>query len=296
MNEKICLDVQNNMTKPNRWLNKFAKDITSQYGEDGIIEKVLEVIGDNNKWCVEFGVWDGKHYSNTFNLIKNKDYSAVLIEGDARKFRDLLKTYEGNRKVIPINVFVGFEKEDGLDALLKTTGIPIDFDLLSIDIDGNDYHVWEAVQCYRPKIAVIEHNPTIPSVVEFVQARDMRISQGSSLLSIDKLAKLKGYELVATTRTNAIFVDSKYFGLFGIKDNSPEVMRTDESGITYIFNGYDGTVFIRGRGKLGWHGISYKESRMQQLPKWLREYPDNYGRLKRIFAKLYRKLHKKNIV
>ena len=248
------------MIKPNRWLSDFAGNITSQHGEDGIIEKVLEVIGDTNKWCVEFGSWDGQYLSNTFNLIKNRAFAAVLIEGDVSRFRDLLKTYEGNSKVVPVNAFVGFEKKNGLDSLLMATDIPVNFDLLSIDIDGNDYHVWECVKRYKPKVVVIEFNATIPNAVEFLQPRDMRVNQGSSILSIDKLAKLKGYELVAVTRGNAIFVDSEYFNLFGIKDNSVAVMRTDDSAVTYIFNGLDGTVFVRGCGKLGWHRIPYKES------------------------------------
>ena len=296
MDKEICLNGLNKRNKPNRWLSDFARNVTSQYGEDGIIEKVLEVIGDNNKWCMEFGSWDGMHFSNTYNLIKGKDYSAVLIESDARRFKDLLKTYEGNRKVVPINAFVGFEKHNSLDSLLKNTKIPADFDLLSIDIDGNDYHVWECVQRYKPKVVVIEFNPTIPNSVEFVQPKDVHITQGSSILSIVKIAKLKGYELVAVTHTNAIFVDLKYFGLFGIQDNSVGLMRTDESSVTYIFNGYDGTVFIRGCGKLGWHGIHYKERRMQLLPKWLRKYPKNYDKFSRILVKLYRSLYKRNII
>lgn len=283
-----------NNTKPKRWLNEFAKDVNSQGGEDGIIEKALEVIGNSDHWCVEFGAWDGMHISNTYNLIKNRGYSAVLIEGDPKKFRELEKNFKGNRNVNAINALVGFGEEDGLGALLKTTDIPTDFDLLSIDIDGNDYHVWEALQHYKTKIVVIEYNPTIPTAVEFVQARDMRVNQGSSLLSINKLARLKGYDLVAVTQTNAIFVDSKYFGLFGIKDNSPGAMRADESAVTHIFTGYDGTVFIRGCGKLCWHGISYKEAKVQQLPKWLRKYPGNYGTLKRILARLHWGLRKRS--
>lgn len=156
--------------------------------------------------------------------------------------------------------------------------------------------MWEAVQRYRPKAVVIEYNPTIPSTVEFVQPRDMKIKQGSSILSIVRLAKLKGYELVAVTELNCVFVDSKYFGLFHIKDNSLTVMRPGEPRVTYIFNGYDGTVFVRGYGRLGWHGIPYRESRMQQLPRWLRQYPRNYGRVKRVIAKLYRSLRKRNIL
>ncbi|OEU64758.1 MAG: hypothetical protein BBJ57_03015 [Desulfobacterales bacterium PC51MH44] len=284
------------MHRPSQWLHDFAKNVTSQYGEDGILEKVLETVTDNDNWCVEFGAWDGKLFSNTYNLINNKDYLAVLIEADSRKFRDLLKTYKKNSRVIPLNAFVGFEKENGLDAILEPTGIPVNFDFLSIDIDGNDYHVWEAVQNYKPKVVVIEYNPTISNKVNFVQKPDIGINQGSSLLATDKLAKRKGYELVAVTKTNAIFVDSKYFGLFGIKNNHVDVMRTNESSVTYIFNGFDGTVFIRGYGKLAWHGIPYRESKIQPLPKWLRGYPKNYGWFKRMIAKLYRSLYKRHII
>jgi hypothetical protein len=288
MCENSCLNRASHLSKRNTWLSEFAKNITSQWGEDGIILKALEIIRNCDKWCVEFGSWDGQHFSNTYNLIKNKEYSAVLIESDTLRFQDLLKTHEGNDKVIPKNDFVGFSKDNCLDTILKTTEIPSDFDLLSVDIDGNDYHVWEAVHEYRAKVVIIEYNPTIPVEVEFVQPRDMNVNQGSSLLSINKLAKKKGYELVATTLTNAVFVDAKYFNLFGIKDNSSEAMWTDRSLITHMFCGYDGTVFIRGCCKLPWHRISYKESKMQQLPKFLREY--NYSPLKRKIAHYYRKL------
>ncbi len=114
----------NDNNKPNTWLNDFARSVTSQGGEDGIIEKILDVISNTNKWCVEFGSWDGKKLSNTFNLIDKKDYSSVLIEGDTSKFQDLLKTFEGNKKITCINTLVGFEKDDCLDTILKNTEIP----------------------------------------------------------------------------------------------------------------------------------------------------------------------------
>lgn len=278
------------VTNHNQWLNEFASNVNSQEGEDGIIAKALDVIKENDCWCVEFGAWDGKHLSNTYNLIAKKNYSAVLIEGDQKRLKDLQKNFQSNKRVHPINAFVGFEENDNLDLLLRNTDIPINFDVLSIDIDGNDYHVWEAVRHYKPKIVVIEYNPTIPNAVEFIQSRDMQITQGSSISAINKLAKSKGYELVATTRLNAIFVDSKYFDLFEIEDNSIETLRTDLSEVTYIFNGYDGTVFVRGCGRLHWHNIPYKENKMQQVPKWLRKYPGNYGLLKKVFAKIYRYL------
>lgn len=275
MSDKIADDKNRQIKKNNTWLLDYANNVTSQYGEDGIIAKVLEVIGEHDKWCVEFGSWDGKTCSNTYKLIKDDGYSAILIEADAKRFRNLENNFGENKKVICLNRFVGFEKENNLDVILKETPIPRDFDLLSIDIDGNDYHAWDAVEEYSPKVVVIEFNPTISKKVEFIQAKDMRVGQGSSLLAINNLAKTKGYELVAVTLTNAIFVLTKFYSLFDIDDNSVETMMTDESMMTYIFCGYDGSVFIRGYGKSPWHQIPYKESKMQLLPKWaIKRYGD----------------------
>lgn len=290
------LENNNDVAQTDLWLSRFARNVTSQYGEDGIIEKVLDVIGVNDKWCVEFGSWDGKISSNTFSLITEKGYSAVLIEGNPRRYKDLLKTFGDNDRVIPLNAFVGFDNEDDLDSILKKTDIPTAFDILSIDIDGNDYHVWKAIRNYKPKVVVIEFNPTIPATVEFVQPADKRLQHGSSLLSMTKLATSKGYELVCATTTNAIYVDEKFFSLFGIKDNSVKTMMTDQSNITHIFSGYDGTVFIRGCGIIPWQGIAYKESRVQQIPRWATKRVGDRNILRRKIGKLYRRLRKKNII
>ncbi len=282
--------------RPATWLAAFARNVTSQYGEDGILEKVLEVIGETDGWCVEFGSWDGRKCSNTFHLIDQKGYSAVLIEGDRKRFKDLLATFGKNGTVIPINAYVGFGADDSLDIILSRTGIPTNFDLLSIDIDGNDYHVWNALTRYKPKVVIIEFNPTIPPCVEFVQPADARLCQGSSLLSLAKLARAKGYELVCATSTNAIFVDVKYFPLFGIEDNSVEVMMMDLSSVTYLFCGYDGTVFLRGNGTLPWQGIRYEEARVQQLPRWARKVVNDRNALRRKARKLYLRLRHRKIV
>jgi hypothetical protein len=282
--------------KLNCWLNDYARSVTSQHGEDGIIEKALQVIGGANKWCVEFGVWDGKNLSNTYNLVVNKGYLAVLIESNKNRFRQLLNTFQTNPKVITINAFVGFEENNSLDRILQTTPIPVDFDVLSIDVDGCDYHIWEAVKHYKPKIVIVEFNPTIPPVVEFIQPRDIHITQGSSLLSISKLGKIKGYELVCAAGANAIFVDSKYFGLFGIQDNSVTELWTDQSAITHIFCGFDGTIFLAGCRRLPWQGIEFRESKVQQLPKWARKRVRDHNIIERKLAKIYRHLRKKNII
>jgi hypothetical protein len=278
---------------PNAWLHRFARSVTSQGGEDGIIEKTLEVIGIPNQWCVEFGSWDGKYLSNTYNLISNHGYSAVLIEGSSKRYDVLKKNFRANPRVIPVNALVGFEQHNCLDRILENTAAPKDFDLLSIDIDGNDYHVWEAMRKYVPKVVVIEFNPTIPPNVEFVQPRDMCITQGSSLLSMVRLAKSKEYELVAVESANAVFVGEKYFDLFGIKDNSVDsIWTTSSSAITNIFFGFDGTVFLRGLSVHPWLQIPIMESRMQLLPAWARNRMGGQNYLLKKLAKIYHRMKK----
>ena len=75
-------------------LNKFSKNKYSQNGEDGIIEIILSRLNLYNSdkcLCVEFGAWDGKLFSNTFNLVE-KGWNAIYIEGDEQRFKELLKT------------------------------------------------------------------------------------------------------------------------------------------------------------------------------------------------------------
>ena len=269
------------MSTASTWLLEHRRDVYSQTGEDGIIEKILELLPDHNKWCVEFGAWDGLFLTNTRNLIESKQYSAVLIEADARKFQDLQENHRHRDNVITINRFVGFTEKDNLDQILGNTPIPDDFDLLSIDIDGNDYHVWEAIESYRPKVVVIEFNPTIPTDVRFVQPREPSVSQGSSLSALVELGRTKGYELVSVLPFNAFFVKREYYDRFEIESNSPHVLRTDSSFVTHLFCGYDGTIFLEGSCRLPWHNMPLKPSKVQHLPRFLRAFPGNYNVLQK---------------
>lgn len=198
------------MNNRSTWLQDYKRNVYSQSGEDGIIEKILEIIPNKDKWCVEFGAWDGFYSSNTAYLIQDKDYHAVLIEANSGKFNQLQKNFASNKNVTTLNRFVGWEKESSLDTILATTAIPRDFDFLSIDIDGNDYHVWNFINKYNPKIVCIEFNPTIPTNIRFVQPADPSINQGASLLSLVELGRKKGYELVSVLLFNAFFVRSEY--------------------------------------------------------------------------------------
>ena len=255
-------------------LQPYARDVFSQNGEDGILERVFELLGVQDGWCVEFGAWDGHHLSNTANLIESRGWSAVLIEADPVKSEALRRNMAG-KPVTCIEDFVGFDPPNDLAGILKRTAIPQDFELLSIDIDGPDFHVWESLRGYEPKVVVIEINPTAPNHVEFVQARDMSVRQGSTLKAVTTLARRKGYEPVAVTITNGIFVRSDLVDLIGVEDRSLDALRPSRDDETYLIHLYDGTLLLGGRTIMPWHRIELRERRMQVLPKALRGYPPN---------------------
>jgi len=277
-------------------LKRYANNKFSQNGEDGIIEKIFEILPKQEAyWCVEFGAWDGKHLSNTYELIANQNWKGILIEGNPKKFPELIRTYQNYKNATLINKLVSFEGSNTLDNIFKETNIPIDFDLLSIDIDGNDYSVWESLKNYQPKIVVVEFNPTIPSDIDFIQEKNFALNHGNSLLSLIKLGKLKGYELIATTNCNGFFIKNGYFDLFEITDNSITSIWDTEKPAPRIFQLYDGTLVLSENFKLKWHKKHVKTYSLQILPKVLRFFGDSTnvkGFYKKTLRKAYYKLQR----
>jgi hypothetical protein len=272
------------------WLLDYASNTYSQAGEDGVIAKILSLLPEADRWCVEFGAWDGLFLSNVRRLIEEEGYSAILIDGDKKKFESLSNNYADKNNVATVNAFVGFNVEDGLDKILSSYSIPRNFDFLSIDVDGNDYHIWKAIKEYRPKAVCVEYNPTIPSGVYFVQTPDPGINQGCSLLALDELARSMGYELVSVLRYNAFFVDQVYFAKFEISNNQPDVMRKDLSAITWFFLGYDGSVHLSGSKQMPWHRLNIDDQKLQILPRILRSYPGNYSISQKLLFRFLKKL------
>ena len=272
-------------------LNKYSKKIYSQFGEDGIILEILNRLGSQNldNWCVEFGARDGMSDSNTFNLIKNHNYNAVLIEGDKNYFKKLCKNLP-QKEVIKINKFVNFSGDDNLDRILETTSIPKNFDVLSIDIDGCDFYIFQSLVNYRPKVVCLEFNHLIPNSVEFVQKKSFKIKQGSSGKSLVKLAHEKRYELVASSLTNLFFIEQTYIDKI-IKEKITLDDLIDDNDIkNFIFCGYDGTLHTTKPLKLGWHKLEIKNEKIQILPKFLRYFPDDYNLFQKIFFLLIREI------
>lgn len=256
-------------------LATYARNVHSQAGEDGIIAEIFRRIGAESKWCVEFGAWDGKVASNSAALVAD-GWSAVLIEGDPAKFQDLRALYREQDDVVTLLAMVGWEGQGRLDALLAATPIPQRFDLLSIDIDGNDYHVWAAVETYRPRVVVVEFNPTIPNGVIFVQPADPKINQGSSIDALVELGSRKSYTLVAATEFNAFFVEDVSVEKLGVSDTSVTALRTDTTWQTTVFFGYDGRAFLSGSRGLYWHGVPVPQ-RVRVMPRMFEGFPGSFG-------------------
>ncbi len=263
----------------NNRLMHYARSLTSQAGEDGVLAHILKCIGVDQGWCVEFGAWDGKFHSNTWDLVHNKGWKAVYIEPDPHAFPQLLKNCEGLKDVFCFNELVGSEGENTLDRIFARTPIPHDFDLMVVDIDGDDFYVWRECQKYRPKVVMIEFNPFIPSEVYYVKTLKKNIKASASLLAVYDLAKAKDYEMICVVGGNAIFVRKEYFSLFAISDNHPVSMNRS-IGVTKIFQGYDGTLFLAGNRHLIWRYQTDRSGRLlnleiddldiQVLPKSLR--------------------------
>jgi len=164
-------------------MNNFRNNVYSQFGEDGILAEIFKRLGIENGKACEFGAADGYWLSNTRNLI-NQGWKCVQLEANNGQF------------VTPENI---------------NELVPAELDLLSVDIDGNDYACWNA---YRgdSKVVVIEINSSIDPDVDYFTPE-----HGSNFSIMKRLAKSKGYELVAHTG-NCIFVKEEYISLFPDRD------------------------------------------------------------------------------
>jgi len=187
-----------------RPLNEFRYNIYSQIGEDGVVEELFRRLGIRKGWVVEFGAWDGVYLSNTYRLIEeDKRFRAVYIEGDRERYKALQSTAaKFENRIIAIHALVQPTGEASLERLLDKTPVPNDFELLSIDVDGIDYQIWEQFGGYSPKVVIIEVDSSIPPDKEQIHGSG---GQYASFRSMLDLGKRKGYTCVCHTG-NMFFV------------------------------------------------------------------------------------------
>lgn len=174
-------------------LTNFKKDKYSQRGHDGIISKIMKELNIISGFFIEFGGWDGIHLSNCRNLYEN-GWNGCFIESDIHKYQILVKNYDG-KGIICLNKYVHPNKQEGdtIDSLYKEYMNDIDIDLLSIDIDGRDYEIFENMDL-KPKLIIIEggflFHPCLRTKIPYNEAKN-NIQQ--PLFVLFELAKKKGY-------------------------------------------------------------------------------------------------------
>jgi hypothetical protein len=233
-------------------LTEFRKNIYSQFGEDGVIEKIFEIIAPSSKVCIEFGAWDGYHYSNTANLWANNGWTGILIEGDEKRYEKLKQNIEGH-KCLAICKYVGLEEGNTLEDILKKHKITDIIDLLSIDIDGDDYHILSTLEYLRPSVIICEYNPTIPYWLDIYSMPGLQL--GSSVASLVRISREKGYGLVALTDTNCVFVEKNHLPKFKEFNTRIDDLAKKEY-LNVIITSYKGNHFVYGQFPFGIAGKS----------------------------------------
>jgi hypothetical protein len=191
-------------------LRAFEKRASSQNGEDGILREILNRVGAGSRFFVEFGVETGVE-CNCALLAREEGWQGLFLESEEALFRSLVQNYRDRPGARCVQARV---TSASIEALLEAHSVPPEFDLLSIDIDGNDYWVWAAIRRWRPRIVVIEYNASHPPPRRWVMCEDVNYRwngtnyHGASLASLAALGRAKGYTLVATDSrgVNAFFV------------------------------------------------------------------------------------------
>ena len=210
-------------------LESYGYKAYSQNDEDGIIEEIFARIGTTDQRFIEFGVQDGTE-CNT-HLLLHKGWQGLWLEGDETAYRQILAKFKpvigkaaSERVMVPgiwerclgerLRVMNAFITKDNINQLLYLGGMEGSVDLLSIDVDGNDYHIWQTIRQVDPRVVVIEYNGKFPPSVEWKMGYDpghvwlQSDWHGASLKALEKLGKSLGYQLVGTDMrgVNAFFV------------------------------------------------------------------------------------------
>ena len=198
-------------------LERFGFKVYSQNDEDGIIEEIFNRIGTTNKIFVEFGVENGLECNGHYLL--HKDWRGFWMDGSEKNIREIYTRFYpaiSNRRLACREAFITRENINQLISSVVTGEI----DLLSIDIDGNDYHVWQAINVVNPRVVVIEYNAKFPPNHVWIMTYnanhhwDGSDCQGASLKALELLGRQLGYQLVGTNLNgvNAFFVRNDLVG------------------------------------------------------------------------------------
>jgi hypothetical protein len=190
----------------------------SQHDEDGIIEEIFRRIGVTNRTFIEFGVGDGMENCTLYLLLQG--WNGLWIDGGAISFEGAVRYLAYAVAEKRLQIVDSFITAENIQQLFVRAGVPAEPDLLSIDIDNNDYWVWKAIVDCRPRVVAIEYNasfgPSADCVIPYDSFRiwDRTNYYGASLKALERLGREKGYTLVGCNYTGvtAFFVRDTLLG------------------------------------------------------------------------------------
>ena len=195
-----------------RCLIRYGYKVFSQNDEDGIIREIFKRIDVTNNVFVEFGIGDGLE-NNTLALLFD-GWSGLWIDASTNSIQKISDNYSAIIKRGSLKIVEAFITRENINELISANIVHKDIDLLSIDIDGNDYHILDAITCISPRVLVIEYNAKFaPPILYCMDYDEKHVWQsddcyGASLKFLEVNIEKKGYYLVGCnlTGTNAFFV------------------------------------------------------------------------------------------
>ncbi|CAN5918906.1 hypothetical protein BH11MYX2_BH11MYX2_15120 [soil metagenome] len=189
--------------------------VFSQWGEDGLIAHLVDRVPIERPWFIEFGV-ENYREANTRFLLVSRNWRGLVLDGSEQHIATIREDDISWRH--ELDAKCAFITRENINQLLSDSGYSGDIGLLSVDIDGNDYWVWEAIDVVSPRIVVAEYNSlfgpdaavTVPYDAAFVRSRKhhSNLYYGASITALAKLADRKGYDLVGgnSAGNNVFFV------------------------------------------------------------------------------------------
>lgn len=194
-----------NRGKNSKNIQDYEFKVFSQNGEDGIIQFLIQNTEIKNKTFVEFGVETYKE-ANTKFLLLNNGWSGLIIDGDKDAMEKIASSdlhWKYDLKSIG-----NFITKDNINKIIKSAGIEGEIGLLSVDIDGNDYWVFENIDCVNPQILIMEYNSmfgdthkiSVPYDENFVRSQKhySNLYYGASIAALCDIANKKEYDLVGS--------------------------------------------------------------------------------------------------
>lgn len=193
-------------------LLRYGHKVYSQSDEDGMLQEILSRIGSKSNTFVEIGVQNGTESNTTCLLVQG--WTGVWIEGSPKFANSIRKAFRVLLDTGRLVLKESFVTAENINEIVTDLGVDREIDVLSIDIDGNDFHVFKAMRVMNPRVVIIEYNAKFTPPIEWVMKYnpnhiwDHTDYFGASLKSMEKMFSAKGYALVgcSISGTNAFFV------------------------------------------------------------------------------------------